>query len=316
MKKLLTNYLVLLTMLSSAACQPLRTVKVTVAGDDKKPIEEAKVMVGFIAYQFEKDNVSEGMTDENGVFEASGNPPLRMMVRINKEGYYETEKDRLSKERDHDLSLILREKKNPIPLIARKVREKIPGIGKEYGYDFEIGDWVTPFGKGKQTDLILKVSIIENQEKEIGGQLELTFPDENEGVAIIDEKNGYLPLSDMKMPNLAILNSYQTNIERIEFGYQNHNKPINTSYFFRTRQKINEDGEQTYHYTKFLDGISFTMGGGRFLKEPSRSKYPVEYGAIDFIYYFNPHRNDRNLEFDTSENIVKALKTWDQINEP
>ena len=36
------------------------------------------------------------------------------------------------------------------------------------------------------------------------------------------------------------------------------------------------------------------MGGGEFLKEPYRKRFPNEYAMVDFTYYFNPTPNDRN----------------------
>ncbi|WFB36365.1 carboxypeptidase-like regulatory domain-containing protein [Kiritimatiellota bacterium B12222] len=305
-----------LCLTSQVACQPLKTINVNVVGDDGNPIEGAEVVVWFYGYQPEDSKSDEGLTNEEGNFHAQGRPLLGMLARVNKDGYYQTEKDRLPMTEDQNLTLVLRETLNPIPLIVRKVREKVPGIGEFYGYDLKNGDWVKPFGKGMHTDLLFKVMIVKNEEGKFGGKLEVTFLSENEGVFVIDSSNGYLPLSKMKMPNLAPSEAYKQNIKRIEYGYQNVNKPRNTSYFFRTRVNEESNGEFTYHYTKFLDGIKFSMGGGQFLEEPSRSKYPKEYGAIDFVYYFNPQRNDRNLEFDPSSNLIKGLKYGERESQP
>jgi len=316
MRTLYATFLIMLIVCSGASCQPVRTVNVTVLDDDQQPVEGAEVLVGFYGSQPHHTIMKKGSSDEHGTFSASGSPRLAMMVKVNKEGYYESSKDRLVREKDHDITLILRKRGSQISLVARKVRIKLPGLEKGYGYDLHAGDWVHPHGEGEVSDLIFKASVIEGHAGKLGGRLEVAFTNEGNGVSVVNLLNGYLPDSKMKMPNLAPEGPYESKVVRMEFGYQNLEKPKYTSYFFRTREESEEGGNVTYHYSKLLDGIDFYMGGGRFLKEPARSKHPDEYAAIDFIYYFNPNRGDRNLEFDRKRNQAEILKNWERVNNP
>ncbi len=51
---------------------------------------------------------------------------------------------------------ILKRIGKPIPMYARKVQIEIPEINKPVGFDLVEGDWVTPYGKGKQADFIFQ----------------------------------------------------------------------------------------------------------------------------------------------------------------
>lgn len=299
-----------------ASCQEIRTVKTTVTEEDGTPIEGIDVTVNFLAYGTDKTIRNKGVTNKKGVCQVSGSTSGRIHVRMEKEGYYQTKSGRLSRHKDHDMTFVLRKIKNPIPLYAKKFRGKAPGIGRRYGFDFEEGDWVEPQGKGKRTDLYFRVDLTKDTKGKRAGKLSITFPNEEEGVAIIAETNGYLILSKLVMPHYASENNYQNKIERTESGYQNERKPRNTAYFLRTRAKQGKPGDTIFNYAKFQNGINFSMGGGMFLEEPYRSRYPDEYGAIEFTYYFNSTPNDRNLEFDTNRNLFRNLDSTERVNEP
>lgn len=303
-------------LMSEAACQPIRQVDVTVLSDNGNPVQGAEVVVWFYGYQPEQSKSEQGLTDRNGRFKASGRPHLGMLVRINKEGYYETEKDKLSITHDHKIELVLREKKNPIPLFAKRVRDKVPGISEPFGFDLRMGDWVKPFGVGEVSDMFFTVTKTKSEDGVLGGILSVTFPEESEGVYVINSLNGYLPLSKMVMPNYAPDAPYLNMIERVEFGYQNHKKPLNTSYFLRTRMQKADEDEPKYNFSKMLDGIYFHMGGGEYLEEPGRSRFPDEYGAVVFTYYFNPNPSDRNLEFNPSMNLFEIQDYSERVLQP
>jgi hypothetical protein len=299
-----------------ASCQESRTVKITVVEEDvKTPVVGAEVRVFFLAYDPSKDRKVAGPTDENGVFVAKGHAPLRMTALIDKPGYYQTKSGRLSRKKDHDLTFVLRRIRNPIALYARKYRGKVPGIGHEYGFDFETGDWVAPHGQGKTADLLFRVDTIEDGNK-LAGRIRIQFAGEGEGWIRIGPENGYLPRSEMVMPHEAPENGYKKTLERIEAGYENKAKEPNVSYFFRTREQRAPDGESRFNYSKFKDGFRFMMTGGRFIDESQRSKYPDELAVVEFTYYFNPAPNDRNLEFDPQQNLFKHLKAEEWPHDP
>lgn len=304
-----------IVLLTVASCQEVRTVRVKVTEEDGSPLKDADVTVWFSGYQPEQSKSESGRTDEKGVCVAKGFSLLHMSVQIEREGYYKTQSGRLSRKNDHDLTFVLRRINNPIPLYAKRFRGNLPGIGGEYGFDFEAGDWVAPEGGGKRADILLRVRVVEGDHKP-AGRIDITFPEREEGLAVVTPENGYLPPSELVMPPEAFEIGYLGTIGRIESGYENKSKAPNESYFFRTRMKKDERGVVFFNYSKMLDGYKFVMGGGRFLEEPYRSKYPGEYGQIEFTYYFNPIPNNRNLEFDIKKNLFKDLDISERVDKP
>ena len=316
MKKIVITALMLVCVLGVAYCQTLRTVKVTVVEEDGTPIKGADVGVYYLAYDTNKDKEVAGKTNEKGVYTATSKAILRMEVSIHKNGYYPTLSGRLSRKKDHEVTYVLRKKKKPIPLYAKKVRETVPGIGRKYGFDFEAGDWVAPHGKGKNEDVYFKVELVKDKKNKDAGKVEIIFPHEKEGIFFVSKKNGYHPLSGLPMPNEAFANGYDAKMERVESGYQNENKPRNSSYFLRIRATKSKERGYNFNYVKFKDGVSFMMSGGVFLEGAARKKHPKEVGMVSFTYYFNPTPNDRNLEFDPEKNLFKNLKREEQVWEP
>ncbi|WFB36364.1 carboxypeptidase-like regulatory domain-containing protein [Kiritimatiellota bacterium B12222] len=310
----LWKLLLCLCVTSQVACQPLKTVNVNVVGDDGNPIEGAEVVVWFYGYQPEDSKSDEGLTDEEGKFQAQGRPKLGMLVRINKKGYYQTEKDRLPMTEEQDQRLTLRKKIKPIPLYAKRYFGTLPSIGPAYGFDFQVGDWVHPDGKGKNPDIFFRAIELQNENGEWGGRLEVSFNQEEEGVLFIEE--GFYPLSKMVMPHFAPKKGYKYEYVREEFGYQNENKEKDGSFFFRTRKKTLPDGKVIFCHTKFYNGLSFLMGGGKFVEEKNREISPVEMARIEFTYAFNPTPGDRNLEFNTSQNLMSGLDSAEKVRQP
>lgn len=291
MKKTLKAYLVLLTLISAAACQPIRTVKVTVIGDDQQPIKDAKVLVGFVG----DDKGIEGLTDENGVFEASSEEPLlRMLTRVNKEGYYETEQDRLSKKKDHDLTLVLRKKINPIPLYAKRWRIVTEVMNQKLGFDFEAGDWVEPNGRGTQADVLFKVNYQKENIWTYTYKIEISFPNKMDGIQSFET----IKYSILRSPHQAPEEGYQKGWVHTASREGKGTKikkdgSFDRNYWLRVRSKVNENGKLV------------------------SANYVKIYGNFpDLHYYFKPKPNDRNLEFDPSQNLLKGLNSIERTDLP
>ena len=298
-------------LISMAACQPVRTVKVTVIGDDQKPVEGANVVVWYYGYLPEHTKEVEGLTDEEGVFEAKGQPLLGILSRVNKEGYYETESEDLNKREDHDITLVLREKKNPIPLYAKNEVLRFPANREWIGYDFEVGDWTDPYGRGHVADVLFMCDT-ETADLEDGkGILQIKFK-EDEGIVI--SKENYLNSSAMKMPHEAPLKGYVNSFVREEGSFRNEERTKNTGYFFRTRVSKNESEILSARYGKIIRDISFYPVHTKFRKKGG--DLVNSYATVKFTYYFNPAPNDRNLEFDPSRNLLKNLDLKEQVREP
>ncbi len=305
-KQLLT--LLALCLLATSCNGVIRTVRVTVTGEDGTPIKDADVAVKYLGYQ--KTTRKEGQSNAQGVFSATGSTPLRMTVGIGKDGYYKTHSGRLSRTQDHDVTFVLREKRNPIPLYAKREIITFP-INREWlGYDFQAGDWTAPHGEGKTIDLWLKCDtekVNSGRYRDAKGSLEIKFR-EDEGLLLVEDD--YLPLSIMKMPHLAPQTGYQNTFRRFEESFRNKEFRRNTGYFFRTRVRKEGNHIVSAHYGKLLEDIRFDP------RDMSRKGKPKEFGTTVFTYYFNPTPNDRNLEFDPKRNLLTNLEYEERANEP
>ena len=279
-------------------------------GEDGTPIKDADVGVYFLGYDLDKDKEVAGFTNDLGVFSATNKAVLRMETSIAKDGYYKTHSGRLSRTQDHDVTFVLREKRKPIPLYAKREVLFFPANKEWLGYDFEIGDWTAPHGEGKTIDLWLKCDtekVNSGRYRDAKGSLEIKFR-EDEGLLLVQDD--YLPLSIMKMPHLAPQAGYQNTFRRFEESYRNKEFRRNTGYFFRTR--VRKEGERivSAHYGKLLKDIRFDP------RDMSRKGKPKEFGTTVFTYYFNPTPNDRNLEFDPKGNLLTDLEYEERANEP
>ena len=139
------------------ACGESFSHKVTVLDEEGKPIEGAKVEFAYIGYDEDDYREDVSLSDKNGVVKSSGNAILRIHLEVTKAGYYTTSCHKskgteLSKGKNHDIKIVLRKKIKPISLYAKKVVIGMPKNNIWIGYDFEVGDLVKPYGKGKQAD--------------------------------------------------------------------------------------------------------------------------------------------------------------------
>lgn len=224
----------------------------------------------------------------------------------------------------------LRRVLNPIPLYVRTIPLspaepfRIPAEKTWLGFDFEHGDWVAPHGSGKVADILFRYERefvrfrptnvgldqlrIENRRKfermgehwdedvfreQAGiwdGTLEIAFPNEKEGLILVEDE--FTPHSVLRMPHEAFAEGYQPTYKYvIEDGKRNIRRD-DVGFFLRTRVELDDDGEIiSANYSKIYGDISFRS-----------------VGYLSFTYYFNPEPNDRNLEFN-GENLFPGGRT-------
>lgn len=316
-------------------------VTVQVRGENGEPIPEAEVLVWYSNPQrnLSGEPISgvglNGLTDEHGAFVSKQNGRAGITTKVKKDGYYSHGYDPAKKDyfgatrmpESLEKEVTLRKVVAPIALYGKQIaHNEIPVHAVWIGYDFEIGDWTEPHGKGKSTDILLryekhfvgiKEAFLEDIERarsgikrkyerrgeafteealrhEIGnweGVLEIAFAHEKEGIlSVVDD---FMPHSLLKMPHEAADRDYSSNylVETATFANSEkvHFSKVENEmgFFIRTRVVLNEDGEiKSANYAKIYGGIEF---------DPR--------GLVSFSYYFNPEANDRNLEFNSKENL-------------
>ena len=296
------------------ACGEVLSHKVTVLGEDGKPVENAKVEFLYVGYDDEDTVADASRTDNNGVVESSGKARLRIQLEVTKEGYYTTSYHKaqgteLDRNKPHDLEVILREKIKPIPLYAKKLSVEVPLLKEEVGYDLKIGDWVKPHGKGETADfnVLAKKSYTDGQNYKT--TVSFRFLGKHSG-AIENSYNKATHSEYKNTRNAPLESKYHSLLNFVRTRSSKTGRKGSTglkSFLYRTRVQLDEHGEiESCHYGKMIDAVSVAKGAGK----------PDQKPIVSFTYYFNSTPNDRNLEFDPEKNLFKSLKHEEQVWEP
>lgn len=309
---------------------PLVTIDARVFDEHGQPVEDAEVTGGFSV----RESVS-AYTDESGAATVRGNNAFGVRLIVEKEGSYDSRIDRIYTAdgdisefapRTRSVDLKIREKRNPIPLIARRKEFEIPVKGEWVGFDFELSDWVAPHGEGQGSDVLVRytneflgyniddegLDKVRAREARTGkdwteekakffygnwsGELELKFEADGEGIIKVVED--YIPESAMSMPHLATTNGYQATAAWAVVSPPEH-LDSNVGYFLRLR--VVKDGDQIVqaNYAKINEEVAF---------DPR--------GRVKFSYCFNPEVNDRNLEFDPTQNLLQGVWGGERVQHP
>ncbi len=330
------NILIVLTLM--ALLNPLygEKVQVTVLDEKGEPLKGATVDIWHLDFRAKNDKKITGATDQQGQFTGRGNAQHSISVVVTKNGWYESELERLKKNQDHDLTVVMRIIEKPIPLYVRRVLLKAPVFDKWLGFDFELGDWVAPQGKGKSRDILFrfqrefkgyrfseekleKMKFPDTTEEDLkkfygkwDGVLQIGFPSELAG--IIEENQGYRRYSEMKMPHLAPDEGYQS--EEIVIKKKSHRSEEES---LKELQDYAKNGVPESKPKGFFIRTRVVEVNGKIIKanyvklqmrdedEDRGEKSPLRVGAsgtVSFTYYFNSTANDRNLEFNSKANLA------------
>jgi len=315
-------------LLALGGTLPLRAVDVSVTVLDERglPLSDAVVEALYAPLndpQYASLLLREGRTDSKGRFSYEiGKDRQMVRLTINKQGYCDADADQR-----HDLGgippksvhiITLPENVSGIPLHYKDVHlseGKGTFITKTWvGFDFQVGEPVAPWGKGKIADVRIRndggligwaydESQIERYRRDdihrllsdfefstiygrFKGVTELAF--ESPGAGIM-RSPAFWPYAQIKMPPLAPAEGYADGL-RLEYDtrvYPSVQLDF-TGYYFRVRAKLGSDGKVTSaHYAKIQGRI--TSG----------------YGWVSFRYYYNPVADDRRLVLDPERNLLK-----------
>jgi len=261
---------------------------------------------------FEKTTKKTGNTDGSGLFVTEGKTANRLNYSVKKDGYYDTQATHVFSQRNGfdvvkgkwipwnpTVKVILKEKRNPIPMYVQRVTIVLPKKDEAFGYDFEKGDWVPPHGKGGQSDLFFMCSFEERG-------------------ALLDYKSELVITAAQKGEGMIVNNTdtesqFLSRHEAQENGYEPQ------VYFVtdRTPSKILQNIElEKTEYLTFRSRI-LRDDNGNIISSNYGKIYGISYGRVDatsgkvsitLLYYFNPIPNDRNIEYDPNENLFDKMK--------
>jgi hypothetical protein len=268
---------------------------VTVVDEGGQPVSGVSISVIFSTFTAADERIStniNGLSDGNGVFRAShaytGAPD--MLFRATKAGFYTTSKpydlgNEYSVGRwNPDIKLLLKKVGKPIAMFVKRIDAHPPEAGKTIGFDLETGDWVSPYGAGKAADVFFQWNHTKRSRLDYDSKLVVSFPKSGDGIqefTVNPDESG----SDLRSPHEAPANGYVSNIERVNISRPpdaviwDYNP--NRQYFFRVHTVLDERGNV------------------------KSALYGKIYGDfMHFTYYLNPTPNDRNVEFNPSQNLL------------
>ena len=272
------------------------TVTVKIVDDIDKPLEDVRSEV----YNLSDFDVAHGLTDTNGKYSLHLDNIEEIKGRFRKTGYYETkgviwEGDEWGDVPPANTNFIVVMKRivDPVPMKYRNVEMEFPRLGEFVGFDFEVGDWVFPDGKGKISDIMLSAEGRYEERKEFDFKMEAKFTGELNGLQSFYYPHlgqPSVPLrSELPPPALAPLSGYDDSFECFVRSFKAINWSYATSFdenklqIFRVRTVVDEKGEI----------VSANYGW------MTRDVYPWHNkgkGCIKFRYYYNPDPHSRSLE--------------------
>ena len=212
---------------------------------------------------------------------------------------------------------LLQRIEHPIPLYAREVnlRDRKTGIGGFDGtnavlrFDFIADDWLPPEGNGKQADMIIRTDYRLRDKVKDGKYHVQVFYDFTSRIEFPGEGNGLVE------KNIGGLNCGIRIRVAPETGYA----PGTTLRFGRRRKKTEVKGVWPDVYTESDNDRCYSFRI-RSRYDDSGNMIDAYYGKIygdfkfngndkvglnevDFSFYLNPKSLDRNLEWDTKNNL-------------
>lgn len=313
-KRGLISFLMFVACLLQNSCswgdgRPEAKITVKVVDEQGKPIEGARVGIGFYIGGEAKEKAVVGYSDNAGSFTGKANTFSDVGYSAKKDGYYKSYNGFQFKEKkggkwspwNPELTLVLRKIEAPVPMFAREVKIDIPEIGKAIGFDLIEYDWVSPYGKGIHSDFIFKLLKDFKSRSEFDSTLTVTFSNKLDGIQVV--KNDFKSGSEFRLPRFAFEAGYQNTLKWYEKALPGKaiedNFGKDNNYMFRIRSEEDNGKLKRAMYGKIHGEIRF---------DSINSKT----ATILFKYYLNPDYT-RNLEFDPQRNLFTNLGTSERV---
>jgi hypothetical protein len=303
-------YLILISIpLNCAYAQTLPTqyewkVTLKVVDETGQPVAGAKASVGY--YSHSTPASIDGLTDTNGLFGASHSAHSGLLgFSAEKAAYYTTREPSYDLGFTYDTvkwnptqTIVLKKIGRPIPMYAKRLNTHVPVLDKPMGFDLMTGDWMVPYGKGKDTDIIFTVHLDQRSENDFDYKLGVSFPNPGDGIQLFSTNTFHFKEgSELRSPHEALENGYEPRWVKTQSQKpgepSEYGQDKDLIYFFRVRTIRDENGNvKSALYGKIY---------GDFMR---------------FTYYLNPTPNSRNLEFDPKHNLMANLKPLEGVEAP
>jgi len=264
------------------------------------PVAGAKIKISYDM----STNLIVGLTDTNGMFTASCHgDSVDLAFLVDKPGYYHSRINyHLGFDYDPAIwnpakTIVLKQIGQPIPMYAKKINAQPPDNGKPIGYDLIVGDWVAPYGKGINPDILFIREYNRKSLQDYDYKLTVSFPKAGDGIQEFQVPYKNMEGSALRLPHEAPADGYQPQIVRLNISHTGQKLIFdydeNRNYFLRVRAVLDENGNV------------------------KSALYGKIYGDfMQFAYYLNSTPNSRNVEFDPKRNLMKNLKPQEGVEAP
>ena len=298
-------------LLLGQALPEAKVVVTVLDGDTLKPVENARVRIGFRPDMPISRWYKRGATNSEGVFAARSKTINSVPIRVEKEKYYRSGSGAKLKSVNKLLNrwepwpskvtIKLRKKKNPVPMYVRKVEGKIPVVGKPVGFDLEKGDWVKPFGKGEVADFVFTVKRDYKAYLDFSLSYTLVFSNKFDGIQEYHMDATY-EQSYFKWPYEAPIDGYKKKLSRYKSIHPNND---NSDIKWKIDTNFKDKIKYIYRVRTKTDGAGKIISAnyGKIIGEIIVDR-ELSFG---FTYYFNPDPKSRSLEFDPDRNLFKDV---------
>ena len=294
------------------------------------PVADARIFGGFqTGGNLNDSEPIRGITDANGECMVQGKCVDRVRCVISKEGYYSSDllvryPDRMSGQPVKNgkwqpygatRTIILKEIKNPVSLVhSKSICPQPPSLDKWYGYDIERRRWVSPFGDGVHSDMLIKVSMeAKNEMNDFKAIMEISFTNNPYAGAYMLKTDDF---SEMKSIYAADTNA--SYLSSFKFVHEKHPNIKQTPFFkYVSGAEITDTRLDAYSYIVFRTRTKVDDKGNLV-----SAHYGKIYGLWEFFggiraanVQFNPNPNDTNLEdMETAERSKNKMQHRGDIN--
>lgn len=176
--------------LLKAQSLPEGKVTLRVVDETGNPIPKAEVKAGFgLPYngwvERPKGYGKEISTDSNGLAVLEGETTGRIGFSVRHEGYYLSRDEIYFTEKqsgkwqpwNQQADFVVKRIINPVPMYAKYILDFIlPAYDSKVGYDFSVGDFTSPHGKGIQSDILFFGHLDRRGDSDYDYYMDVIFP--------------------------------------------------------------------------------------------------------------------------------------------
>ncbi|MCW5548113.1 MAG: hypothetical protein KIT44_04045 [Opitutaceae bacterium] len=283
-----------------------RSFEVTfrVLDDVGQPVAGAKTGIAYERLGYRKPSerfgLAYGSSDENGLVTLQGKTAAyQIAYGAERAGHYPVSSLyhrftgstwRRWQPWNPTIEVVLKRIRNPVPMYARRVSASLPKLDEPVGYDFMAGDWVAPYGRGQNTDMVFRGKLRQGGDRDFDWELLVTFSNPGDGLQRFSPGPDHAAFrSDYAAPEEGYLAEWKLRRwregpavrEQTTFDHK-------AGYYFRVRTVLDEDGKV------------------------KQALYGKIYGDFfDLTYYLNPD-GTRNVEYDPQRNLLRPAGSRDR----